>query len=137
MSRDIKVRQVRHDVKALDRGLTAAEHMKRGYVRVKDQTGQMQAENQGSSESVAYAQDQISRTAESLAYHGGRQLIRTGEQFGRIGKDRISRGARSMKNDGSLQKPVQRQTANGRSIVQQSKEFHHYFYHCQYSLLPC
>ena len=120
MSRDIKVRQVRHDVKALDRGLTAAEHMKRGFVRVKDQTGQMQAENQGSSESVAYAQDQISRTAESLAYHGGRQLIRTGEQFGRIGKDRISRGARSMKNDGSLQKPVQRQTANGRSIVQQS-----------------
>ena len=63
MSRDIKVRQVRRDVKVLDRGLTAAEHMKQGFVRIKEQTGQTPVQNQGSSESVAYAQDRISHTA--------------------------------------------------------------------------
>ena len=73
MSGDIKVRQVRRDVKVLDRGLTAAEHMKNGFVRIKDQTGQTPVQNQGSSEFVAYAQDRISRTAEALAYRGGKQ----------------------------------------------------------------
>lgn len=83
MSRDIKVRQVRRDVKVLDRGLTAVEHMKNGFVRIKEQTGQTPIQNQGSSESVAYAQARISRTAESLAYRGGKQAIRQGGRIGR------------------------------------------------------
>ena len=80
MSRDIKVRQVSRDVKVLDRGLTAAEHMKQGFVRTKDQIGQTPSQKQGSSESVAYAQDHITRTAESLAYRGGKQVIRQGAE---------------------------------------------------------
>lgn len=100
--------------------MTAAEHMKQGFVRIKDQDSQTQTENQGSSESVAYAQDHISRTTESLAYHGSRRVIHQGERFGRIGRDRISRGVLSMKNRDSQQKPVRRQAQNARSIVQQS-----------------
>ena len=89
MGRDIKVRKVQRDVKLLDRGMTVAEHMKNGFIRIKDQTGSTPLQNQGSSESVAYAQESIARTAESLSYHGGRQVIRQGRKIRRriIGRD--------------------------------------------------
>ena len=116
MSRDIKVRQVRRDVKVLDRGLTAAEHMKQGIVRIKDQTGQTPIQNQGSSESVAYAQARISRTAESLAYRGGKQAIRQG---GRIGR-RVKDGVQSVKENASLKKSVRSQAQGINSTIRQS-----------------
>lgn len=116
MSRDIKVRQVRRDVKVLDRGLTAAEHMKQGIVRIKDQTGQTPIQNQGSSESVAYAQARISRTAESLAYRGGKQAIRQG---GRIGR-RVKDGVQSVKENTRLKRSVQSQAQGINSTICQS-----------------
>lgn len=116
MSRDIKVRQVRRDVKVLDRGLTAAEHMKQGFVRTKDQTGQTPVQNQGSSESVAYAQDRISRTAESLAYRGGKQAIRQGGKIGRRVKD----GVQSVKVNASLKRSVRSQAQGINSTIRQS-----------------
>ena len=116
MSRDIKVRQVSRDVKVLDRGLTAAEHMKQGFVRTKDQTGQTPIQNQGSSESVAYAQDRITRTAESLAYRGGRQVIRQGGTIRRRVKD----GVQSVKENTRLKRSVQSQAENINSTIRQS-----------------
>lgn len=116
MSRDIKVRQVRRDVKVLDRGLTAAEHMKQGFVRTKDQTGQTPIQNQGSSESVAYAQDHITRTAEFLAYRGGRRVIRQGGKIGRRVKD----GVQSVKENTRLKRSVQSQAENINSTIRQS-----------------
>ena len=116
MSRDIKVRQVSRDVKVLDRGLTAAEHMKQGFVRTKDQTGQTPIQNQGSSESVAYAQDCITRTAESLAYRGGRQVIRQGGTIRRRVKD----GVQSVKENTRLKRSVQSQAENINSTIRQS-----------------
>ncbi|MDY2658829.1 MAG: lysozyme family protein [[Ruminococcus] gnavus] len=116
MSRDIKVRQVRRDVKVLDRGLTAAEHMKNGFVRIKEQTGQTPIQNQGSSESVAYAQARISRTAESLAYRGGKQAIRQGGRIGRGVKD----GVQSVKENASLKRSVRSQAQGINSTIRQS-----------------
>lgn len=116
MSRDIKVRQVRRDVKVLDRGLTAAEHMKNGFVRIKEQTGQTPIQNQGSSESVAYAQARISRTAESLAYRGGKQAIWQG---GRIGR-RVKDGVQSVKENTRLKRSVQSQAQGINSTICQS-----------------
>lgn len=116
MSRDIKVRQVRRDVKVLDRGLTAAEHMKNGFVRVKDQTGQTPVQNQGSSESVAYAQDRITHTAESLAYRGSRQVIRQGGKIGR----RVKGGVQSVKENTRLKRTVQSQAQGINSTIRQS-----------------
>ena len=116
MSRDINVRQVRRDVKVLDRELTAAEHMKQGIVRIKDQTGQTPIQNRGSSESVAYAQDRISRTAESLAYRGGKQAIRQGGKIGRRVKDVVQ----SVKEDASLKKSVRSQAQGINSTIRQS-----------------
>ena len=116
MSRDIKVRQVRRDVKVLDRGLTAAEHMKQGFVRIKEQTGQTPVQNQGSSESVAYAQDRISRTAESLAYRGSRQVIRQGGKIGRRVKD----GVQSVKENTRLKRSVRSQAQRTNSTIRQS-----------------
>ena len=116
MGRDIKVRQVRRDVKVLDRGLTAAEHMKQGFVRIKEQTGQTPVQNQGSSESVAYAQDRISRTAESLAYRGGKQAIRQGGKIGRRVKD----GVQSVKVNASLKRSVRSQAQGINSTIRQS-----------------
>lgn len=116
MSRDIKVRQVRRDVKVLDRGLTAAEHMKQGIVRIKDQTGQTPIQNRGSSESVAYAQDRISRTAESFAYRGSRQVIRQGGKIGRRVKD----GSQSLEENARLKRYVQSQARGINSTIRQS-----------------
>lgn len=116
MSRDIKVRQVSRDVKVLDRGLTAAEHMKQGFVRTKDQTGQTSIQNRGSSESVAYAQDRITRTAESLAYRGEKQVIRQGGKIGRRVKD----GVQSVKENARLKRSVQSQAENINSTIRQS-----------------
>ena len=116
MSGDIKVRQVRRDVKVLDRGLTAAEHMKNGFVRIKDQTGQTPIQNQGSSESVAYAQDRIIRAAESFAYRGGRQVIRQGGKIGRRVKD----GVLSVKENTRLKRSVQSQAQGINSTIRQS-----------------
>lgn len=116
MSRDIKVRQVRRDVKVLDRGLTAVEHMKNGFVRIKEQTGQTPIQNQGSSESVAYAQARISRTAESLAYRGGKQAIRQGGRIGRGVKD----GVQSVKENASLKRSVRSQAQGINSTIRQS-----------------
>ena len=116
MSRDIKVRQVSRDVKVLDRGLTAAEHMKQGFVRTKDQIGQTPSQNQGSSESVAYAQDHITRTAESLADHGGKQVIRQGGKIGR----RVKGGVQAVKENARLKRSVQSQAENINSIIRQS-----------------
>lgn len=116
MSGDIKVRQVRRDVKVLDRGLTAAEHMKNGFVRIKDQTGQTPVQNQGSSEFVAYAQDRISRTAEALAYRGGKQAIRQGGKIGR----RVKEGAQSVKENTRLKRSVQSQAQGINSTIRQS-----------------
>ena len=116
MSRDIKVRQVRRDVKVLDRGVTAAEHMKNGFVRIKDQTGQAPIQSQGSSEPVAYAQDRISRTTESLAYRGGKQEIRQGGKIGRRVKD----GVQSVKENTRLKRSVQSQAQGINSTIRQS-----------------
>ena len=116
MSRDIKVRQVSRDVKVLDRGLTAAEHMKQGFVRTKDQIGQTPSQNQGSSESVAYAQDHITRTAESLADHGGKQVIRQGGKIGR----RVKGGVQAVKENARLKRSVQSQAENINSTIRQS-----------------
>lgn len=116
MSGDIKVRQVRRDVKVLDRGLTAAEHMKNGFVRIKDQTGQTPIQNQGSSESVAYAQDRIIRTAESFAYRGGGQVIRQGGKLVRRVKD----GVQSVKENTRLKRSVQSQAQGINSTIRQS-----------------
>ena len=116
MSRDIKVRQVSRDVKVLDRGLTAAEHMKQGFVRTKDQIGQTPSQNQGSSESVAYAQDHITRTAESLAYRGGKQAIRQGGKIGR----RVKGGVQAVKENARLKRSVQSQAENINSTIRQS-----------------
>lgn len=116
MSRDINVRQVRRDVKVLDRELTAAEHMKQGIVRIKDQTGQTPIQNRGSSESVAYAQDRISRTAESLAYRGGKQAIRQGGKIGRRVKDVVQ----SVKENASLKRSVRSQAQGINSTIRQS-----------------
>ena len=116
MSRDIKVRQVSRDVKVLDRGMTAAEHMKQGFVRAKDQTGRTPIRNQGSSESVAYAQDYITRTAEFLAYRGGRRVIRQGGTIGR----RVEDGGQSVKENTRLKRSVQSQAENINSTIRQS-----------------
>ena len=116
MSRDIKVRQVSRDVKVLDRGLTAAEHMKQGFVRTKDQIGQTPSQKQGSSESVAYAQDHITRTAESLAYRGGKQVIRQGGKIGR----RVKGGVQAVKENARLKRSVQSQAENINSTIRQS-----------------
>ena len=116
MSKDIKVRQVRRDVKVLDRGVTAAEHMKNGFIRIKNQTGQAPVQNQGSSESVAYAQDRLSRTGESLAYRGGKQAIRQGGKIGRRVKD----GGQSVKENTRLKRSVQSQAQGINSTIRQS-----------------
>ena len=116
MSKDIKVRQVRRDVKVLDRGVTVAEHMKNGFVRIKDQTGQAPLQSQGSSEPVAYAQDRISRTAESLAYRGSRQVIRQSGMIRLRGKNRNQ----PIKESFYVKKPVQSRTQNIRSNIRQS-----------------
>ena len=107
---------MRRDVKVLDRELTAAEHMKQGIVRIKDQTGQTPIQNRGSSESVAYAQDRISRTAESLAYRGGKQAIRQGGKIGRRVKDVVQ----SVKENASLKKSVRSQAQGINSTIRQS-----------------
>ena len=68
------------------------------------------------SEFVAYAQDRISRTAEALAYRGGKQAIRQGGKIGR----RVKEGAQSVKENTRLKRSVQSQAQGINSTIRQS-----------------
>ena len=64
MGKEIKTRQVHKNIKALDKTATAAEHMKRSYVRTKNSADQTQAREHATPEE--YAQDRMAGSADIL-----------------------------------------------------------------------
>lgn len=59
MAKEIKTRHINRDIKTLDKTVTAAEHMKRSYVRTKESAGQAQEQDSPDE----YAQDKMAQGA--------------------------------------------------------------------------
>ena len=114
MSRDIKMHQILRDVKVLDRGQTAGERMKQEFVRTKEARGA--ACDRETSESIVYAQDQITSVTKKLVSSGSRQVIKQGEKILRNAQQR--RKARDWKGHHNLKSTQKGKTikAGGKSI---------------------
>ena len=78
MGKEIKTRQVHQNIKALDKTATAAEHMKRSYVRTKNSADQTQAREHATPEE--YAQDRIAGSADILAHKSVGQVKKQGSK---------------------------------------------------------
>lgn len=83
MSREIKTRQVRKDIKALDKTVTGMERVKRAYVRTKDSAEQTQVQNHDTP--VEYAEDKAAYGADTAVHETAHQIRKQG---GRIA-DRV------------------------------------------------
>lgn len=70
MGNDIKTRHVTRNIKALDKTATVAEHIRRSYVRTKN--------NKEHTAPTDYAQEKVAGSAESLAYQSARQIKKQG-----------------------------------------------------------
>ena len=76
MSDGIKTRQVRKDIKVLDKAVTASAHMKRAYVRTSDSAGQTQ--QQGHADPAEYAENKVLHGADRAAHATVFQMKRQG-----------------------------------------------------------
>ncbi len=65
MAKEVRTRQVRRDIKALDKTAAAAGHMKHAYVRTKDSAGK---ERQEHATPVEYAEDKVNHGMDRAAH---------------------------------------------------------------------
>lgn len=79
MGKKIKTRHINKDIKVLDKTATAAEHMKRSYVRTKNSAEQTQAQEHATPEE--YAQDRIAGSADILAHKSASQVKKQGSKI--------------------------------------------------------
>lgn len=87
MAKEIRTRQVRRDIKALDKAAAAAGHMKHAYVRTKDSAGQ--ARRQEYATPVEYAEDKVNHGMDRAAHkavcqvqkQGGKAVNRVKEKY--------------------------------------------------------
>ena len=70
--KDIKTREIKHDIKVLDKAAEAAKSMKKTTIRLKDQTQNLMDDGQISPEE--YAEDKIRYAAEDTAAETGHQM---------------------------------------------------------------
>lgn len=86
MAKEVRTRQVRRDIKALDKTAAAAGHMKYAYVRTKDSAGK---ERQEHTTPVEYAEDKVSHGMDRAAHkavcqvqkQGGKAVNRVKEKY--------------------------------------------------------
>lgn len=88
MADEIKTRQVRKDIKALDKTVTATERMKRTYVRTKEGAEQTQAQGQEHATSVEYAENKIGNATDTAAHETAHQVRKQGGKLVRAGKEK-------------------------------------------------
>lgn len=100
MSKEIKTRQVHKDIKALDKSVTGVERVKRAYVRTKDQAEQTQPQAQEHGSPVGYAEDRISRSADTAVHETAHQVRKQGGRAVDTLKEkhRISQEKRTVKS---------------------------------------
>lgn len=86
MGKEIRTRKIQKNIRTLDKGTVAAEHLKNVYVRTKDSVGQEQQYNQEQerTESVRYAEDKVAGAAE-LAVRRSARRIRKSSAFSPAG----------------------------------------------------
>ena len=86
MGREIRTRKIQKNIRTLDKGNVAAEHLKNVYVRTKDSVGQEQQYNQEQERtgSVQYVEDKVTGAAE-LAVRQSARRIRKSSAFSPAG----------------------------------------------------
>ena len=79
MGREIRTRKIQKNIRTLDKGTVAAEHLKNVYVRTKDSVGQEQQYNreQERTGSVQYAEDKVTGAAELAVRRSARRIRKT------------------------------------------------------------
>lgn len=75
MAKEVRTRQVRRDIKALDKTAAAAGHMKHAYVRTKDSAGK---ERQEHATPVEYAEDKVNHGMDRAAHKAVCQVQKQG-----------------------------------------------------------
>lgn len=76
MGKEIRTRKIQKNIRTLDKGTVAAEHLKNVYVRTKDNTVETQQYNreQERTESIQYAEDKVAGAAELAVRRSARRI---------------------------------------------------------------
>lgn len=110
MGREIRTRKIQKNIRTLDKGNVAAEHLKNVYVRTKDSVGQEQQYNQEQERtgSVQYVEDKVTGAAE-LAVQRSARRIRKSSAFSPAGMGKAySYLQRQSARDKMRQRPQER-----------------------------
>ena len=83
MGKEIRTRKIQKNIRTLDKGSVAAEHLKNVYVRTKDSAGQEQQYNQEPERtgSVQYAEDKVIGAAELAVWHSNNRIRESSAYF--------------------------------------------------------
>lgn len=87
MSKTIKTREIKRDIRALDKAGIAAERMKDAFVRTKDGTEQAQQDVREHASPAGYAEDKITEKADNAARGAAHQVKKQGGKAVRKIKD--------------------------------------------------
>ena len=102
--KDIKLHRISRNIKTLDRGLVAAEHMRENASLMKTLNNQPKEEKRGCSEGIVYAQEVISGSVRVIGKKSGKAVLHQGAkipQTGRRAGKVLRRTAVSIKTKGS------------------------------------
>ncbi|MDL2225024.1 NlpC/P60 family protein [Eubacteriales bacterium OttesenSCG-928-M02] len=97
MSKGIKTREVKKDIRVLDKAGTVAGKVKAAYVRTKDEAMQTQQDGWGHSSPSEYAEDQVVHAADRTAHETAHQVKKQGGRAFEKVKD-IRRSAKESSN---------------------------------------
>jgi len=77
----VKTHNVNKDIKKLDKTLVAAEHIKRAYVKTRENAGQAYQQGQEHAAPVEYAEDKVSGTAMKAVHKNAYQVKKQGKKL--------------------------------------------------------
>lgn len=87
MAKEIRTRQVRKDIKALDKVKAAAGHMKHAYVRIRECAGNAQMQDQESETPADYAETKMEHGAARVIHEAVRPIRQQGRKKIKQGKE--------------------------------------------------
>ncbi len=87
MSKTIKIRETKRDIRVLDKAGIAAERMKDAFVRTKDGTARAQQDEREYASPAEYAEDKITEKADNAVHGAAHQMKKQGDRAVREIKD--------------------------------------------------